>query len=383
MAHQQVSGKVPEKVEIRKRIFASHGETQSGGSTHTHILSTSAKMPHLCNFIKQSNHQPCGHAVAIEGNHCGMHAPIAARMPVRREHQCEHIVGGNHWCARDAVDGDRLCQIHVGRRAREAADEARMAEAIQQARAARIEEARAQVNAAHAARAAAAAAGHAEHVELWERLDAQEARRQQLAAAVRVVPMAEVPNPLARFAADRQNVHTAAVTRQTNAGEAKLLAAKTDGKGVGLRILRVFATRGGYLHDVLRVMNDIDTWYSHRTCREPGDRLYGRMLEGLWALIEQQPEEQRKELRQRLWEEASESVGMCCEGHISRLVNVMSGFDDAFKPRQSEGEILQAKMAELAGMDIPDADKLAQARAFMGTLAMDAAAQAPWLEALA
>lgn len=374
MAHQQVSGKVPEKVEIRKRIFASHGETQSGGgSTHTHIhhptlLSTSAKMPHTCNFIKQSNHQPCGHAVAIEGNHCGMHAPIAARMPVRREHQCEHIVGGNHWCARDAVDGDRLCQIHVGRRAREAADEARMAEAIQQARAARLEEARAQVNAAHAAHAVFAAAVRDQ---AW------------VDARVRVVPMAEVPNPLARFAADRQNVHTAAVTRQTNAGEAKLLAAKTDGKGVGLRILRVFATRGGYLHDVLRVMNDIDTWYSQRTCREPGDRLYGRMLEGLWALIEQQPEEQRKELRQRLWEEASESVGMCCEGHISRLVNVMSGFDDAFKPRQSEGEILQAKMAELAGMDIPDADKLDQARAFMGTLAMDAAAQAPWLEALA
>lgn len=325
-------------------------------------------MPHLCNFIKQSNHQPCGHAVAIEGNHCGMHAPIAARMPVRREHQCEHIVGGNHWCARDAVDGDRLCQIHVGRRDREAADEARMAEAIQQARAARLEEARAQVNAAHAAHAVFAAAVRDQ---AW------------VDARVRVVPMAEVPNPLARFAADRQNVHTAAVTRQTNAGEAKLLAAKTDGKGVGLRILRVFATRGGYLHDVLRVMNDIDTWYSQRTCREPGDRLYGRMLEGLWALIEQQPEEQRKELRQRLWEEASESVGMCCEGHISRLVNVMSGFDDAFKPRQSEGEILQAKMAELAGMDIPDADKLAQARAFMGTLAMDAAAQAPWLEALA
>ena len=323
-------------------------------------------MPHICNFIKQSNHQPCGHQVAIEGNFCGMHAPIAARMPVRREHQCEHIVGGNHWCARDSLAGDRLCQFHSDRRGRELAEE------VEAARHARMR-----------LEAAARARGEAEavRVQLAAGNGWIDARARRAVGEAFQVPGAAPENPLARLAEDRQNVHTGAVVRQTNAGEAKLLEVKTDGKAVGLRILRVFASRGGHLHDVLRVMNDIDHWYNQRNCRTHRDRLYGRLLEGLWALIEQQPEERCKELRQRLWEEASESVGMCCEGHISRLVNVMVGFDDAFKPPVSLGVVLQTKIAAIAASGAPD--MVMQAKAFMDGLGVPAAEQAPWLEALA
>lgn len=133
----------------------------------------------------------------------------------------------------------------------------------------------------------------------------------------------------------------------------------------------------------LLVANDVERWYSTETCRRVGDRLYGRLLEGLWTLIEQQPEDRRTELKTRLWQEATESVGMCCEGHIARLVNVMSGFDEAFQPRVSTGDIVQSKMAELAGKDLPAADKIAQARAFLTELSFTAEEQAPWLDALA
>jgi len=106
-------------------------------------------------------------------------------------------------------------------------------------------------------------------------------------------------------------------------------------------------------------------------------------MEGLWTLIGQQPEEQQRELKYRLWQEASESVGMCCEGHIARLVNVMAGFDEAFKPRVSVGEAIQSKMAELACSEaLTAAEKVAAARAFLTELAVSAEDQAPWLEAL-
>jgi hypothetical protein len=111
------------------------------------------------------------------------------------------------------------------------------------------------------------------------------------------------------------------------------------------------------------------------------DNLYARVLQGLWALIERQPLEARKELHQRLWEEMSESVGMCCEGHISRLVNVMVGFDDAFKPPISVNEMIQNKMSALSASGAPDA--VHQAKVFMDGLAIPREQQAPWLEALA
>jgi hypothetical protein len=173
------------------------------------------------------------------------------------------------------------------------------------------------------------------------------------------------------------------VAKQTTEGEAKLLAVKGDSHQVGLRILRVFAARAGSLQQVMRVMNDIDHWYNQRNCRTMGDRLYAKVLEGLWHTIQAQPEAERVELLQRLWEEASESVGMCCEGHISRLVNVMVGFDSAFAPPVSQGEILQNKMAALAAMSVEADVRVAYARAFMNELGMPEGDQAPWLEALA
>ena len=335
--------------------------------------------PHPCNFIKRADHQPCAVIVhdGADTACCGTHRPIAARMPPRVAGQCEHIIGAGvaeHWCARAVVAGDRLCAIHVDRREREADAFRRQVEA----HIAAVEADRPNVLARAAARAAVAAAGAAAHAALWERIDAQEARRQEFVAEA----MHGVRPPLERLARDNQNVHTAAVAKQTSEGEAKLLAVKTDGKGVGLKILRTFAARGGTLHQVMTVMNDVDHWYRQVNCRLQGDRLYSRVLEGLWTLISEQSAERQKELLQRLWEEMNESVGMCCDGHISRLVNVMVGFDDAFKAPISQGEILQAKMAELAGMSVETDVKLAYARTFMTELGMRAEEQLPWLAAL-
>ena len=322
----------------------------------------------ICNFIKTGDLQPCQSRIhrrfgvpAEERACCGVHAPIEARLPQHVVGRCEFssAVGGvPSWCPSEVAAGDRLCPFHVGRR-----------EAIgHRLVAARDREQRHR----EALRAQAQA----------ERLADAEAHR--VALLEQPPPAPQAPAPLRRLAQDQQNVHTAHVTKQTSEGEARLLAMKTDGRQVGLRVLRCFAMRGSAgLTRVLHVANDVEYWYNQPTCRRVGDRLYARVLEGLWALIEQQPQEQRAELKVRLWEEASESVGMCCEGHISRLVNVMVGFDEAFQPRMSVGESIQAKMAELAGKaDLSGAEKVAQARAFLTELAVSAEEQAPWLEAL-
>ena len=304
----------------------------------------------ICNFIQANNHRPC--PVPCPGrDHCGVHTRPALELGPVRPGGCEHYMTNPYrWCHRDAIGGERLCQNHIALRERQA-----LGGVLHQA-------------------AVADRIAREDFQREIRGIDAAEQR-------ARAVPPPPRPE-LQRLAEDRQNVHTAAVNRQTKEGEDRLLATPTDGRQVGLRILRVFSARAGTLRDVMYVMNDVNDWYSRTTIREPGDRLYGRLLEGLWALIDKQPHAVRSELVTRLWQEMAESVGMCSEGHISRLINVMVGFDDNFNPPVSLGEVLQTKIAAIAAMDIPVTGKLSQARALMTELGLPASEQAPWLEAL-
>ena len=311
----------------------------------------------ICNFVQAINHRPC-QVECGDHPHCGVHTRIALALGPVRPGGCEHYMTGPYrWCHRDAIGGDRLCRNHIGLRERQAVAGHVLHQAIAAARI--VHEAfRGEIrvhNGIHVADAAVGGGGEA--------------------------PRRPVPE-LQRLAQDRQNVHTAAVNRQTKEGEERLLTTPTDGRQVGLRILRVFAARAGTLRDVMHVMNDVNEWYSRTTIREPGDRLYGRLLEGLWALIDNQPRHVKDELVLRLWEEMTESVGMCSEGHISRLINVMVGFDDNFKPPVSLGEVLQTKIAGIAAMNIPVTDKLSQARSLMTDLGVPSVEQTAWLEAL-
>jgi hypothetical protein len=91
--------------------------------------------------------------------------------------------------------------------------------------------------------------------------------------------------------------------------------------------------------------------------------------------------ERRSELYRRAWEECHESVGMCCEGHISRLCNVLVGFDEDFQPPVPFGEILQSKMAVIAGMDVSDEEKRKLANAFFDEHKTPQEERTAWLEA--
>ena len=83
----------------------------------------------------------------------------------------------------------------------------------------------------------------------------------------------------------------------------------------------------------------------------------------------------------RCWEECNEAVGMCCEGHISRLCNVLVGFDEAFQPPVPFGEILQSKMAAIAGMDVSEEEKRKLANAFFDEHKTPAEERTAWLDA--
>jgi hypothetical protein len=196
---------------------------------------------------------------------------------------------------------------------------------------------------------------------------------------------------MARLARDTQNVHTAQVAKQTNGNLEILLEAKPYEGQDTLSILTrwwLFRPKPAF-EDYWRVMQDVHHWYHARTCKKTNDHLYQRVLDGLVVKILRATDGEGKEkdelfmeLVKRLWEECEEAVGMCCEGHLARLANVLVGFDEAFKPPVPVGEILQQKMADIAQLKISHKLKLQKAVAVMDELAIPVADRDPWLEAL-
>ncbi len=193
------------------------------------------------------------------------------------------------------------------------------------------------------------------------------------------------PNVLAAISRDAQNVHTLVVSQQTNKGLEKLLEASKTTKTI--RSPEWFAAkwlvRGyGHWNITQRIVQDILHWYNQAYCKTANDYLYRRTLDGLYIMISSiKDTDTRVELYKRVFEECYESVGMCCEGHISRLCNVLVGFDDAFAPPVLFGDILQNKMASIAALEVDTEEKVRQATAFFNEFAVPLPEREAWLEA--
>lgn len=212
------------------------------------------------------------------------------------------------------------------------------------------------------------------------------AQAPQAAQAAQAAPPPPAVPELGRIAADAQSVHTAPVSQQTNAGTEKLLAAVVPNtqqteKAMMRAWMEMDKSHSVGWNDLLRVANDVNKWFHTASCRVHNDNLYRKMLRGLVATINRSDDEMRPELYKRLWEECREAAGMCCEGHISRLCNVMVGFDDAFQPPVSLGELMQQKMAAIAALDVSDDEKRTQATAWFDEVGVPAAERAAWLDA--
>jgi hypothetical protein len=179
--------------------------------------------------------------------------------------------------------------------------------------------------------------------------------------------------PLAQIAQDAQNIHTIVINTQTNALLETLRAVPVPKDQNTMRELMC----AWNLQDS-PVLHDIRTWANKSYVVKEGDFLYRNTLRSVWANIQTFPLEQRLELTKRLWEECTESVGMCAQGHISRLVNVFVGFDEAFRPKPT----FQETMASLSKQTIPDEDKIRQANVHMDERHMATEEREAWLDAL-
>jgi hypothetical protein len=77
-----------------------------------------------------------------------------------------------------------------------------------------------------------------------------------------------------------------------------------------------------------------------------------------------------------------DSVGMCCDGHITRLINVFAGFDDAFAPEKSVAEKVQEMFAALSAKECGLLEKVAEGVQGLRKLKVPEDEWEPWIDAL-
>lgn len=190
----------------------------------------------------------------------------------------------------------------------------------------------------------------------------------------------------AQLAADSQNVHTFEITQQMKDSINLLLAVEVPQDVVGsVKEMRTSWLEAGHSnYEVDTVYRDVVFWWNKDMIYSAGDKLYRRMLRGLWWTIKQYKKDVRKELEKRLWDELRDGAipySVCTQGHIARLSNVMIGFDDAFVPPVPVGEILQQKMAAIYGMDVGYEEQMRLATDVLVELKIPREKYAEWLSA--
>lgn len=195
---------------------------------------------------------------------------------------------------------------------------------------------------------------------------------------------------LAQLAADPQSVHTNEVVVQTNRALQVLLDACDKLQPLPMMDYDFVPWLAGHwlVHgtanwtDVKKTVDDIQIWYRKPTCVNPGDKLYKRALDGLCSIIAETKDTDRlNELLKRAFEECYEAVGMCCEGHMGRLSNVLVGFHDDAAPPVPVGELLQQKMGAISMLDVSTDEKIRQATDVLNELHVPDDERAVWLEA--
>lgn len=158
---------------------------------------------------------------------------------------------------------------------------------------------------------------------------------------------------LGHFARDAQNVHTTVAVKQTKDMVARILKisvpndfkwnARTCSKTPGEIITECGLSAKGAWQMVAKYCQDEDVY-------DMGNGIYGRTLDGVWQYIANSPD--KRDLCRILRQEMEDNIGMCAQGNLTRLCNILAGYMEGIGVQESPSEILGRKLPLL--MEIED-----------------------------
>jgi hypothetical protein len=160
--------------------------------------------------------------------------------------------------------------------------------------------------------------------------------------------------PLAQFTADPQNVHTTAMVRQTKEIVEKVrkipvppeyqwnlnITSKTAGEIIAECKLSIHASC------------QMLTQYSHKTAiYDIEEGIYGKVLDSVWQFIKNSPD--KEDLCRILKQEMEDNIGMCAQGNLTRLCNILAGYLDGVAPPESIADKMGRLLPPLMEVEDP------------------------------
>lgn len=179
-----------------------------------------------------------------------------------------------------------------------------------------------------------------------------------------------------------QNVHDIFILKKTNNGIIFLENYEVPENQKSLVEIGKIWIKLFNKNDVIKVLNDMKEWIAMKNVMHKTKNIYKNVLRGLWAKINTYSGLIHDELINRLWEECNDSVGLCADGHVSRLVNVLSGYDDNFTNVMSPMEYFQHNMSLISNSNAPMNFKKENAIKLMDEINMIQEDRNIWLNAL-
>jgi hypothetical protein len=177
---------------------------------------------------------------------------------------------------------------------------------------------------------------------------------------------------LAVFGNDAQNVHRTATVSYIKQIFDTLMTIEvpTDQKTLGLVLTNCNLSDEATVQAV--------RFYTEKASIYEIDRAYTRALDAVVAYIETHTE--KTELYERVVQELTDNIGMCAQGNLSRICNILSGYIDGVAPPVSTREMMQNKISAIA-MD-SEGNKIERAKAYMREINFPEAEWGPWIEAV-
>lgn len=184
---------------------------------------------------------------------------------------------------------------------------------------------------------------------------------------------------LRAFAADTQSVHRSSVQNTTQRIIQQLIARPVPADQETVYEINVDFDNPeivGWRNEAYK-MTTMNMFTDEYFSLEAFSVKYGDVVDRVWAFIRGHAE--RVELTIRLAQEISEGVGMCANGKMARLVNVLQGYDETLETEPPR-EVFQSAIAAL--MKRPLAEREARARELFIEYRIPAEEHDVWLEPL-
>jgi hypothetical protein len=202
---------------------------------------------------------------------------------------------------------------------------------------------------------------------------------QRLGARAMALPN---PNVLARIANDNQNVHTTLVVDQTkkNVQEILKIPVPEEFKWQRNKLSLTYKSIIMFCHLSPKAAWQFSSMYcSDATIYELEPGIFGKVVDGVWQYISKSPD--KKDLKKILSAELRDNIGMCAQGNLSRMCNVLQGYMEGIGQKESVSEILGREFPKLMELENP-VEREARGAAILRENAVPEGEWENWLEPL-